>query len=393
MAAKTEPSSESAEELITRALTNGLGRGCEVERIECLDAHLQGHAFKYCEKSARLLGVYPYRITYRVASASRRPIDVMVKAKPDEDEILRVYQGLLKGADIALRGSLVNYLRNSDYQTPNLKEAVLFRDFAEPLSPFLPRSWGVYLESATGYTLRLEEKLVAGSIILSPDDDTTERWAPDCSDLTLRGIARIHARFSNNYQSLLDTGYFYVCDTEVMTQARELWQSLYDFLAQTYPAVMTKSLAKRHQQILDTLDDWYPQVDRQAKTLLYGDVNPQNLAFAKTGDDFQLSVFDWERALIGLPQRDLAEHLIYTLPDDFKEQDAKKEIGIYREAFAAEGAISLSDADFLQGLVWMLYDLILNRLPLMLVVKHVAQKRRHSDAAYLKAHRLAELLR
>lgn len=29
----------------------------------------------------------------------------------------------------------------------------------------------------------------------------------------------------------------------------------------------------------------------------------------------------------------------------------------------------------------MLYDLIINRLPLMMIVKHVAQKRRHSDTA------------
>jgi hypothetical protein len=34
----------------------------------------------------------------------------------------------------------------------------------------------------------------------------------------------------------------------------------------------------------------------------------------------------------------------------------------------------------------------LNRLPPMMVVKHVANKRRHADAAYVNAHRLLDIL-
>ena len=47
---------------------------------------------------------------------------------------------------------------------------------------------------------------------------------------------------------------------------------------------------------------------------------------------------------------------------------------------------------FLDGLVCMTRDLILDRLPLMMLVKHVAGKRRHADEAYPKAHRLHEML-
>lgn len=38
------------------------------------------------------------------------------------------------------------------------------------------------------------------------------------------------------------------------------------------------------------------------------------------------------------------------------------------------------------------YDLIINRLPLMMIVKQVARKRRHSDTAYTKAHMLLSYL-
>ena len=103
--------------------------------------------------------------------------------------------------------------------------------------------------------------------------------------------------------------------------------------------------------MIDTLPGWYSEVDRRPKTLLYGDVNPQNLAFARTEDGFTLIVFYWERAVISLPQRDLAEHLIYTLPLEFTATELAGEIDLYLAAFP-----EYSSRDrFIQELIWMPY--------------------------------------
>ena len=229
-------------------------------------------------------------------------------------------------------------------------------------------------------------------MILSPDDDTIEHWQPGFSDLVLSGIADLHSRFLDNYDKLLDTGLIFNCDTQAMIRGKPLWQGLFHFIQQNFKTRITPQHLARHRQILESLDDWYPQVDRMPKTLLYGGVNPQNLAFAKTKTRFQLSLFDWERGLIGLPQRDLAEHLIYTLAEGFDEGQAMGEISDYRKALSGNADISIDERPFNSGLKWMLYDLVLNRLPLMLLVKHVANKRRHSDQAYENAHRLIEIL-
>ncbi len=368
------------DELITAALHNGVGE-VEVMSIECLSSHLQGHAFKYSARNSRLQCIYPYRLTYS-DGGSPKAVDVMVKAKPDEADILRVYQGLLDKGGITLQRPIADYLRHSDYSAPNLKETVLFRDFEEQLRPFLPRSLGAFIDAENSYTLRLEEMLPPGSVILDPDDDTTAKWQSGFSDDTLTGIARIHSRFHGNYDQLIATGYLFECNTEVMTQATELWQALADFIARNCCEVVTEALRKRHQDMIISLPEWYPEVDRQAKTLLYGDVNPQNLAFARDRAGFTLNVFDWERAVISLPQRDLAEHLIYTLPLEFTQEEAMREIDLYLQSFEPDST------QFLQGLRWMIYDLVINRLPLMMLVNHVAKKRRHSGEAYAKAHRL-----
>ncbi|MEJ2587029.1 MAG: phosphotransferase [Deltaproteobacteria bacterium] len=348
--------------------------------------------FKYKGTSNKIVGVYPYRIGYNDKNGESRTIDVMVKAKPDQESILRVYQGLLDRCGIKLESSLSDLLRNSDYWTPNLKEAVLFKDFERDLTPYLPRSIGVYMEASSSYTLRLEETLPIGSVILDPDDDTTKQWAPAFFPITLAGLAEVHGRFLNNYQPLLDTGYFFVCDTKVMGQARELWQAFLEMLQESYGGVMAPEFVRRHQRILSTLPDWYAQVDKQPKTLLYGDVNPQNLAFAKTEGRFELSIFDWERAVISMPQRDLAEFLIYTLPDGFTNEEAIERIEAYQGALSKKAAVEMDKDVFYQGLVWMLYDLMINRLPLMMIVNKVAGKRRHSANAYANAHLLLSYL-
>ena len=124
-----------------------------------------------------------------------------------------------------------------------MKEAVLFRDFEEQLRPYLPRSLGVYLDHENSYTLRLEERLAEGSVILDPDDDTTDKSQPSFSGDTLSGIARIHTRFYGNYDQLIETGYFFDCNTEVMTRATDLWQALADFIANNCPETVTPFFA------------------------------------------------------------------------------------------------------------------------------------------------------
>lgn len=380
-------------ELIAKVFTAGCGNDqVKVTRVHCLNAHLQGHAFKYHEASKNILGVYPYQIDYIDSQNREHSVRVMVKAKPDQASILRVYQNLLDHSGIRLRTSLSRCLKNSDYSTPNLKEAVLFRDYADQLEPYLPKSLGVYIDQASSYTLRIEKILPSGSVILDPDDDTISRWEPAFSELTLRGIADIHARFFNKHESLRDSGYFFTCDTAVMVQARELWQAFYEFLRNTQTDLMNPAFSRRHRTILDTLPDWYSTVDKQPKTLLYGDVNPQNLAFAKREDGYQLSVFDWERAVISMPQRDLAEHLVYTLPDDFSKEETIAQIELYRRTFEQKSGLRIDETNFRKGLVWMTCDLIINRLPLMMIVKEVANKRRHSVNAYAKAHLLLDYL-
>jgi len=375
------------EQLVAKAWASGVGHEeCPLVGIECLDSHLQGHAFKYSEQGPHLRGVYPYRLTFRDQFGKVGSVDAMLKAKPDQASMFRIYGGLLKACGITPVTPVAELLRYTDYAKPNLKEAVLFRDYEPRLAPYLPQSLGVLIDGE--YTLRLEKKLAPGSLILSPDDDTTKRWQSTFPELVLNGLAEMHARFLDNYSDLIATGYFFVYDRQVMTEGLELWKGFHDFLFTRNGGVLDSVHAARHRTIIDTLPDWYALADQQPKTLLYGDVNPQNLAFARTESGFQLSVFDWERAVISLPQRDMIEQLIYTLPIEFEAQNALNQMESYRAKLGHRTGRTTERGSFLRGCAWMLCDLIINRLPLMMIVKHLTGKRPHSTEAYGNAQRL-----
>jgi len=386
-----KPGEAGARELVEQAFRERMGGLVdEVLSIECLDEHLLGHAFKYRGAGSRLRGVFPYRIRYR-SDGRLLEIRVMAKAKPDEAAIFEVYQGLLDQAGIRIGTPLPDLLRDSDYSCPNFREAILFRDFGERLAPFLPNSYGMVLDPTESYVLRLEEMLPAGSIILDPADDTTDQWIPGCAELVLRGIARMHARFQDRYDALLESGFVFVCDHAAMQRGRELWEAFHAFLCDHRLAAADD--LRCHRKFLESVDQWYPLADEQPKALLYGDVNPQNLAFANIGGGrYELSLFDWERSVVANPLRGLAEFLVYVLPENAAEDEMEAAVRVYRAAFVEEGGVLLGEVQFRRGLVWMLRDLILNRLPLMQVVGHVAGKRTHSTAAYAQAHHLIRLL-
>ncbi len=370
--------------------------GCAVGRVSgyrCTDDRLQGHAFKYAGHEAQLTGVYPYRIDYVDDTGRPFSLEAMVKAKPSERAVMAVYSGLLSRCGISVGQPLSTILSRSDYSVPNVKEATLFRDHASDLSPYLPRSLGVFIDERCGYTLRVEERLPAGSVIAEPDDDTTRHWRPGFPELVVDSLADIHSRFYGRTEGLLGTGRFFAHTSAVMLRGTELWQAFLSFLTRTYGSFVDGHPGRRHRHLIETLPEWYELVDQAPMTLLYGDVNPQNLAFSPgTSGSFVLSLFDWERAVVSLPHRDLAELLVYLLDPVCEREQVDTLVSRYRRALVRATGQDLDEGAFIESLRWMLGDLIVNRLPLMMIVAHATGKRPNSVTAYATAHRLLDLL-
>jgi hydroxymethylglutaryl-CoA reductase (NADPH) len=52
------------------------------------------------------------------------------------------------------------------------------------------------------------------------------------------------------------------------------------------------------------------------KTIIHNDCNPRNIAIRKNGIP---AIYDWELAVIDVPQRDIVEFLSFVLPENFSK--------------------------------------------------------------------------
>jgi hypothetical protein len=80
--------------------------------------------------------------------------------------------------------------------------------------------------------------------------------------------------------------------------------------------------------------------------------------------------------------------LVHILPGGFSPDDAEATISAGQRSHGRSRSTRPRD----EGLIWMLQDLIVNRLPLIMVVAHVAGKRLHAADTYVNAHRLLDLI-
>jgi hypothetical protein len=363
-----------------------------ISNIESLSSDLLVHEFKYENTKDQLRGVHPFKIKYTINNKPHE-IEALLKIKPSETEIFKIYRHLLSLCQIYPKFNLDEMLRLSDFKAPNIKEALLFRDFFDALSNYLPESYGVTINEQQGSAARLEAFISEGSFIATPNDDSTDLWKNEFFKVALEGLAGMHACFYENYGQLLKTGYFPLINTSVKTMGIELWKSLFVFLREHYTKLVSEKEFLAHEYYINTLTHWYPLFDQQPKTLVYGDVNPQNLAFEKQGETYRLFLFDWERATIQPVQIDLAEYLVYTLDENFSEAKLWQLIDDYIQILSKHLKQDINKQFFIEGLIYALQDLIINRLPLMIAVAHCFQKRRLAPKAYQIAHRILSLLK
>jgi thiamine kinase-like enzyme len=96
----------------------------------------------------------------------------------------------------------------------------------------------------------------------------------------------------------------------VITGDRELWEQLLESGRRHFPDVVDDHVYRGCRGLLDAIDDWYPARDALPRTLVHDDLNPRNSCFRADGRPL---VYDWELAMLDVPQRDLAELLTFVL--------------------------------------------------------------------------------
>jgi thioester reductase-like protein len=353
------------EPLIRSALADSSIRITGVERIGC--EFPQGMtstlaAWKYGAD----IGVRKYSVTASVPDQPSRRLDVIVKVKPFEDE--------LRGAIVTAARLCNDRLADAFSTTPEvpgfsgstIREAAVYAQTDPRFRRHAPFPYGIAPQTDSRSFLVLED---LSSMDLIDCADRVDAWRPEYVAAAVCGIAEVHAIWYGREPALALEPWLGAGHTlRAMAGARELWARLSEFAEHSFCSWAGAQICDLSKIYVDTLDAWWPMVEKQRRTLIHNDLNPRNVAFRRMPEGPRLCAFDWELATLGLPQRDLAELLCFVLAPEHVSEGAPRYLELHRTALERASGHPIDPRTWHAGFGLALRDLLVTRLPMYAIM-------------------------
>jgi aminoglycoside/choline kinase family phosphotransferase len=148
----------------------------------------------------------------------------------------------------------------------------------------------------------------------------------------------------------------------------------------------------RQRELIATIGEWWPRLERLPRTLVHDDFNPRNIALRlDESGEHQLKAFDWELATLHVPQYDLAELLAHTLEPDVSADEVSHYLELHRRALSEAAGRPLDPEPWREGFALALRDFTVNRLAFTFVA-HVFREHPFLERVFRTTQRLQALM-
>jgi hypothetical protein len=198
------------------------------------------------------------------------------------------------------------------------------------LSSVLPRFYGTAVDRASGERALFMEQIDHASRLDASGQEA--EWPLEAIESALHAMAAWQAEFwGSNCKLMQSIGPR--TTTEDMLADEALWRGMLNDAHARFPGIITPSVRKRRNRLIDTIDAWHPVKDKQPVTLVHNDFNQRNVGFRP-----DVIVLDWELAQRNTCHRDLVELLTFVLPPSADRADVDRLVESHRARLNARGA-------------------------------------------------------
>ncbi len=323
---------------------------------------------KYQQSLTWPRGIKNYQLQIKVAG-ELKSYSVIVKSKQPYQAYADAIVGIFLQCGINLSEAELNYYVS---QLPfvyksDIREIEIYRlQTKYPiLHEHMPLYCGDYVNVEEGIYTLIEKELSEATFACSPVD--YRAWHYDTILAAINGAAKLHSVWYGKVDQQQPEAWIgYVTCAQSQLALLPFWQAMKDFAVQHFDCSTYDAL--HHQQLLDSLATWWGLIDTRPKTLIYNDFTLKNTCVTP---EPRVYFFDWELAIIQIPERDVCEFLTYVLPEDFSEELLFEYIQHHRLRLEAYSGIKISDSYWLQGYLLALYDMLIDRLSFYIVVESV----------------------
>jgi NADP-dependent 3-hydroxy-3-methylglutaryl-CoA reductase len=318
-------------------------------------------------RTRRLLGLFPYRLTYRAGrGAAPSSVDVMVKVKPLDREVT-----LGGGAAAALSGARLReaYDRFKDqlgFAGCHLREHHVYGQDDPRFVRNVPRLYDAFADDSREAYVLVLERLADVALMDSADD--VSGWGRAEVSAALRGIAEVHAVWYRREKELERAPWLASPPSAArMTAMAELWEELGRHAFEEFPEWVSAGDLALHHGLVRSTASWWSEIEAMPRTLIHNDFNPRNIGLRGRNGSSRLCAYDWELATLHLPQRDLAELLCFVLGPAASREEVDHYVEVHRRALEEASGSAIDAKEWRDGYALCLRDLALSRIPLYLM--------------------------
>jgi hydroxymethylglutaryl-CoA reductase (NADPH) len=300
--------------------------------------------------SKKLIGFIPFRIDYKDGSTQR----VILKSKPTGEEVIKGLHFMAAALSTELSDKLLEYKTWLEYTDCDHKETeavdLLWKDGFRNI----PRSFGTYTDPAREISMLMMDYLDARDHRIMNSESSPELWTREIIRDTIKSICSVHAFYSDTGKCTAATHIklfrpaalmpFYLLMNRINENEYADWNT-----AELFEELNAEIV----QHMLE------PPVKKSPLTFVHNDFNPRNIAVTHSNDPL---IYDWELAVLNIPQRDSIELLSFVLPENFSREELLDYLTYHHQLFTKATGTPISIADWLSDCRIIVHEYLCSRV-------------------------------
>jgi NADP-dependent 3-hydroxy-3-methylglutaryl-CoA reductase len=338
----------------------------------------------------RLVGLHRVRLDVSAGGRESR-VSLVVKSKPLDAELLHAMSRMALACGRGLSAAWNEHCRATPFAGSHRRELGVYAQGDERFRRHVPRVYRALRDEAREAFVLVMEDLSDAAVIDAVE--STDPWTAARLEATLRGIAQVHAVWLGREEELVRQPWLGPAPTaRRMAAMANLWLALAEHAASELPELMDAEALARQRELIATLGEWWPRLERLPRTLVHDDFNPRNIALRlDQSGEHRLKAFDWELATLHVPQYDLAELLAHTLEPDVSRDEVSHYLELHRRALSEAAGRPLDPEPWREGFALALRDFAVNRLAFTFVA-HVFREHPYLERVFRTTQRLQALM-
>ncbi|MFM6952904.1 MAG: phosphotransferase [Bacteroidota bacterium] len=259
--------------------------------------------------SNKLIGFLPTTLTVTDSLDGHQTTEkLLIKSKALDTEVIKGLHLIAASIDTSLADLIKLHQQQLEYAGCHLKEPAIYQHLSRQGFVAMPKHYANIIKADREIYLVLQEWITPAHIALQNSENEPHNWTDEQIQLCLSSIEVAHRMLETLPAAKPD-----LLKPFEPWKALNLYGKLMDILIEECAESDQIEQLQGVKEAMLNFESDYRDL-RWPRVPIHNDFNPRNTLVRSSG---MPCIYDWELAMIDLPQRDIIEFLSFVLPEDF----------------------------------------------------------------------------